>query len=796
PGQDIFSCGNGNDGDYRNLSGTSMAAPHVVGVCALTWARYSGETYRQIINRVLNGVDPLPALAGKTVTGGRLNLQKALGTTPSALPVVTVVVSDSSAAEAGSDSGTFVVTRTGGTTSALTVNYSMGGNAANGTDYNPLQTSVTIPAGAASATVTVTPADDSAVEGAETAILTILAHAAYAVGSPNSATITLSDNDALVAFPFGVSPASGLASKGARGGSFTPDSQIYVLTNSSDVPLGWAVTKDRTWVSLSATNGTLAPFSGATVTASINAQANQLAPGTYNAHIRFLNTSTSVGDTTRKATLKIHRPSTLSSVVYNVVNGPLLGLEEFRFRVFGDPGQIHIIQASTNLVDWATLLTNTMPPVGYFDFKDNQVGRVQRCFYRTISKAGDPVVLGDGVFRGDRILVKPLPGVDLSLLYRLLGLQVLQSFPAIGNLQIIQLPGGGIVENILAVLRQSGLVEYAEPDFQVQALVEPNDFRFVDGSLWNLRNVGQNGGQADADIDAPEGWEAQNAADNIIVAVIDTGVRYTHEDLAANIWVNSAETAGNNLDDDGNGYVDDVHGIDAINNSGDPNDVHGHGTHVSGVVGAVGNNTVGVVGVAWRVKIIGCRFLDPTGNGFIADAIKCIDYSRSKGAKIINTSWGSTTFNSAALRDAFDSARQAGIIVTAAAGNAADNNDVNPLYPASYDLDNIVSVAATTRNDELASFSSYGATSVDLAAPGAAIFSCWNGSDSDYRYFDGTSMSAPHVTGVSALLWAHYPAENYQQIINRVLSNVDPLPSLAGKCVSGGRLNLQRALGI
>src|SRR5213082_1174594 len=260
------------------------------------------------------------------------------------------------------------------------------------------------------------------------------------------------------------------------------------------------------------------------------------------------------------------------------------------------------------------------------------------------------------------------------------------------------------------------------------------------------------------------------------------------------MWVNSGEIPGNGVDDDGDGYVDDVHGINAINNAGDPNDDHGHGTHVSGTIGAVGNNTVGIVGVCWKVQIMACKFLDSTGSGFNSDAIKCMDYARSKGAKVINASWGSTSFNSQALHDAIDTLRQAGIIFVAAAGNSSQDNGVDPIYPASYDLDNIISVAATTRNDDLAVFSNYGASTVDLGAPGDPIFSCWNGSDSDYQYFQGTSMAAPHVTGACALLMAHYPNDNYQQIINRILSNVDPLPALAGKCVSGGRLNLLRAL--
>src|SRR5439155_27108301 len=262
-----------------------------------------------------------------------------------------------------------------------------------------------------------------------------------------------------------------------------------------------------------------------------------------------------------------------------------------------------------------------------------------------------------------------------------------------------------------------------------------------------------------------------------------------------NMWVNPDEIPGNGLDDDGDGYVDDVHGINVIANTGDPNDDHGHGTHVSGTVGGVGNNSVGVVGVAWKVQIMACKFLDASGSGFISDAVKCIDYARSKGAKVINASWGSTSFTSQALHDAIDNLRQAGIIFVAAAGNSAQDNGVNPIYPASYNLDNIISVAATTRNDDLAFFSNYGSTTVDLGAPGDPIFSCWNGSDSDYRYFQVTPMAAPHVTGACALLMAHYPNDNYQQIINRILSNVGRLPSLSGKCVSGGRLNLLKALG-
>lgn len=410
-------------------------------------------------------------------------------------------------------------------------------------------------------------------------------------------------------------------------------------------------------------------------------------------------------------------------------------------------------------------------------------------------------------FRSDRILIKPRTGVELSTVAAMntaTGVRVSRVFPDIGNLQVLEVPPGVNVGQLLDIYQRSGWVEYAEPDYLVHALLEPNDFRYWDGSLWGLHNTGIYGGTPGADIHAPQGWDIQSTASDIVVAVIDTGVRYTHEDLAANMWINPGESgtdllgldkSTNGRDDDGDGFTDDIHGINAILGTGIPLDDHGHGTHVSGIVGGVGNNSLGVVGVAWRVQIMACKFLDSSGTGTISDAITCIDYARKKGAKIINASWGSYTFASAALRDAIDRTRQAGMIFVAATGNNGNDNDTNPLFPASYDLDNIIAVAATTRNDELAFFSNFGATTVDLGAPGYNIFSCWNGSDSDYRYLDGTSMATPHVVGTCALLWSHFPSESYSQIRNRVLANTDPLSTLAGRCVTGGRLNLSKALG-
>jgi subtilisin family serine protease len=386
-------------------------------------------------------------------------------------------------------------------------------------------------------------------------------------------------------------------------------------------------------------------------------------------------------------------------------------------------------------------------------------------------------------FNPGQILVKPLAGVDLSALNRQLGVQVLGTFPAIGNLEVIQVPADTTADGLINVYLQSGLAQYAEHDHVLHALNDPNDFYYQQGNLWNFKNTGQNGGTPGADIHASVAWSVATDASSIIVAVVDTGVRYTHEDLAGNMWVNT----------------DGSHGINVVNNgraANDPWDDYGHGTHVSGIIGAVGNNGVGVVGVCWRTKIMACKFLDSNGNGTISGAITCLNYAQSHGAKVINASWGSFTFTSQALHDAIASLRDADIVFVAAAGNSGANNDVTPLYPASYsDLDNVISVAATDHNDLLPSWSDYGATNVSLAAPGTPIYSCWNGSDSDYEYDNGTSMACAHVTGAVALLRAYYPNENHQNIIGQILNGTDPLPSLIGKCKSGGRLDLAKALG-
>jgi len=326
-----------------------------------------------------------------------------------------------------------------------------------------------------------------------------------------------------------------------------------------------------------------------------------------------------------------------------------------------------------------------------------------------------------------------------------------------------------------------------EPDYVRQAILVPNDPKYLDGTLWGLNQT------SDADIDAPEGWSVRSSASAVIVAIIDTGIKTTHQDLVANMWRNSAEIAGNKIDDDANGFVDDIFGCDAYNNDGDPTDDQGHGSHCAGTIGGAGNNGIGVTGVAWGVQLMACKFLSATGSGADSDAVRCIDYARSKGAKILSNSWGGGGAG-VSLQAAIERSRADGLIFVAAAGNDGRNNDTSPSYPASLPTDNIVSVAATTRTDTLASFSNYGSVTTDLGAPGEGIYSSVSTSNTAYATYSGTSMATPHVAGVLALLVAQFPSESYSAIITRLLNGTDKIPALAGKTKSGGRLNLANAL--
>ncbi|MHB8522061.1 MAG: S8 family serine peptidase [Limisphaerales bacterium] len=855
PGLDIFSTWNSADDAYQYFSGTSMATPHVAGACALVWAHNPNLAYDQVISRILASTDPLPALAGKCVTGGRLNLRKALGT-------ATVIAGFT----ASPTSGAVPLTVNFTDTSAGTVTkwqWNFGDGTPNSAQQNPVH--IFNQAGNFTVTLTVTGSNGST--SSRSQAITAVANYQIQAASFNwidpgsMAALTLGDDGVStgLALPFTFSfygqgynqvyvGANGLVGFVNQGLSTMPNT---VLPNPSlprtilcpywadlDPSSGGSVRIGTTgtapnrqvvisWVSVpvkgSFLNLAKVTFQAVLLEGSnkIQFQYQQIEPNrtagdrqtgtvgvedqtgtvaakytynespsvlTNNQALLFVPTGGTVTAAGTGGTTTVLGTGTATPIVprllaaYGIPSGATV--PQFHLQLQGSPSTPYIIQASPSLDVWVSVATNLTSTNGTLDFSDPHAGGFDRRFYRAVlgtSGTGGGIPFDGTAFSTNRILVKPRVGLDLGMVHMVLGAEVLQTFPAIGNLQIVQVPAGEPVPQAVAAYQQSGLVEYAEPDVRVQLLLTPNDFRYYDGSLWGLHNTGQLGGTPGADIDAPDAWDIQSTASNIIVAVVDTGTRYTHEDLADNMWVNPGGTN---------------HGINAINGTDDPMDDHGHGTHISGTIGAVGNNQVGIVGVAWQVQLMSCKFIDPKGNGTVSDAITCINYARTHGAKIINASWGTTNFNSSALHDAIASARDAGMIMVAACGNSQEDNDgPDAIYPASYsDLDNIISVAATTRNDGLAVFSNYGTTTVHLGAPGQDIYSTYYSSNNDYVAMSGTSMAAAHVSGACAVVWAHYPDETYRQIISRVLAGTDPVSALAGKCTTGGRLNLKKAL--
>ncbi|WP_051945049.1 S8 family serine peptidase [Verrucomicrobium sp. BvORR106] len=305
-------------------------------------------------------------------------------------------------------------------------------------------------------------------------------------------------------------------------------------------------------------------------------------------------------------------------------------------------------------------------------------------------------------------------------------------------------------------------------------------------SLWNLKS-GSSGG-----INAQAAWTENTGATDLVIAVIDTGVARTHPDLTSNMTVNSRETPGNGVDDDRNGYIDDVHGWDFFANDADPNDLNGHGTHVAGTIAARGNNATGIAGVAWNSKVLAVQFLGPNGSGYTSDAIEAVDYARLRGARVINASWGgggSSTFLQSSISNFCT--YNSGLFV-AAAGNDARNGDISPQYPAGYAVPGIVSVASVTQSGYLSYFSNYGATFADVAAPGSDILSCYP--PTGYAVMNGTSMAAPHVAGVAALIMSENRSYPGVQVKNALLQSVDALPGLVGKVASEGRVNAWRSL--
>ena len=412
-----------------------------------------------------------------------------------------------------------------------------------------------------------------------------------------------------------------------------------------------------------------------------------------------------------------------------------------------------------------------------------------------VSPDGKSKLIKQQAMVADHGMLKLKPGVtDAALLAAIqkLGGTVRKKMPA-SRIWLIAFPKPTL-STVTTALRELAalpdVTDIVEPDYIVHAnATEPSDTAFT--SLWGLHNTGQNGGKADADIDAPEAWDYTTGSRSVLVGVIDTGIDHTHPDLAANMWINPNEIAANGLDDDNNGYVDDVRGWDFANNDNNPMDDHLHGTHCAGTIGGVGNNGKGVVGVCWQVSLVGLKFLSSSGSGTISDATEAVAYGTQIGVDMTSNSWGGGGY-SLLLKSTIDAAGTANILFIAAAGNESSNSDSEVSYPSGYDSASIIAVAATTRSDVLSYFSNYGAATVDLAAPGSEIYS--TAPSGGYATLSGTSMATPHVTGACALLLAHNPTLSPTAVKTALLSSVDPLPALKGLCVSGGRLNAARAL--
>ncbi|MFU7560472.1 S8 family serine peptidase [Roseiconus sp. JC912] len=373
------------------------------------------------------------------------------------------------------------------------------------------------------------------------------------------------------------------------------------------------------------------------------------------------------------------------------------------------------------------------------------------------------------------------------------GLQVKREFQTFNGMVVTTQSGADVLDIVSGLLQEDDIL-YAEPDYVREFALTPNDTRY--GEQWHYNNTGQTFGTPDADIDLPEAWDVTTGSDQVVIAVIDSGLQLDHPDIVDNLWVNPGEIPGDGIDNDNNGYVDDINGIDAFGGDVDPSDTVGHGTHVAGTISATGNNNLGVTGVNWNAKIMPLQVGDTTGLSSAA-IIEAIDYAtmmrRDHGIniKVSNNSYGGY-FPSFAEQLAVQAHTNAGILFVAAAGNDGLNIDQLPSYPASYPAAGVVSVAATDDDDQLAFFSNYGVGNVDLAAPGVNILSL--GLNSTYVYNSGTSMASPHVAGVAALLAGYSPTASVQDLKDALMLGADPLQNLQGSSITGARLNAAGAL--
>ncbi|HUW19467.1 MAG TPA: S8 family serine peptidase [Sedimentisphaerales bacterium] len=592
-------------------------------------------------------------------------------------------------------------------------------------------------------------------------------------------------------------PDQGSEFAGHPGGPFVPTKVSCTLTNNSPAEqIDWFVTKSEPWLEVIPGGGTLAAGKSTTVLVNLNSVALTLPVGDYNDMLVFTDVTTGVNQS-RAITLRVF---TAPKIWVDPVEGGLsVSLRQgdiaTEFVTIGNTGDADL---QYRLAGRQTLF---VPPPDQWPAAASAAG-AEEIGVSAVS-GQDSMVSVQGHFESGQLLVRFAPrskgrwpdtAEKNAILAKVRGGSVLREYRIVRGLCSVKLPAGVLPEQALAALNGAEGILYAEPNYQLKLVSDcqniPNDSRF--SRLWGMHNTGQSGGTPDADIDAPEAWCIHTEANDVVVGVVDTGIDYNHPDLAANMWVNEAEFNGEaGVDDDGNGYVDDIYGYDFVNNDGDPMDDHYHGTHVAGTIGAVGNNGKGVAGVCWRVQLMGLKFLDSQGTGWTDDAVSCIEYSILMGANLTSNSWGGGGY-SRALKDAIDAAGAAGQLFVAAAGNDALDSDTYPHYPSSYESENIISVLSTDKNDQKSGFSNYGFVSVDLGAPGSDILSCVP--EGGYQSLSGTSMATPHVAGACALVWSASRLLSHLDVKDIIMNTVDRTPALEGQCVSEGRLNVYKAL--
>ncbi|XOV90621.1 MAG: S8 family serine peptidase [Pseudomonadota bacterium] len=373
---------------------------------------------------------------------------------------------------------------------------------------------------------------------------------------------------------------------------------------------------------------------------------------------------------------------------------------------------------------------------------------------------------------------------DRDRLLSTMNLTILDS-PA-RNVFRLALPDGAQVQQVAGVLDRNGIT--AEPNFYVHSDKIPNDPDF--GAQWALQSS-NSPHSVNTDIGVTDYWDLTIGSRDIVIGIADSGIRYDHPDIATNLWANPGEIAGNGVDDDNNGWVDDVYGIDAISANGDPIDIDGHGTFVAGVIAAQGDNSIGISGVMWEASIASCRFLDATGYGELADALTCLEYfmdQRDAGIpiSIVNASWGNEEY-SMLLSSAIDAMQQRDMLLVASAGNESKDTDTSPHYPSGYPQTNIIAVAAHDDRGRLTSFSNYGATTIDIAAPGESILGLGL---SGYIYSSGTSAAAPFVSGLLGLLKLSNPGADGATLVAELLNTSAKLPELDARIRTGSRARI------